>query len=107
MGGRRDVVFMHANDLAARGLKHGDRIGIHATGANVADGRQRSVLGFTAVAYDIAEGSVAMYYPEGNALISLENHDASSGTPTYKSVPVRIVASTQPANASRRKRAHA
>ncbi|KAG9600538.1 hypothetical protein KCV01_g7893, partial [Aureobasidium melanogenum] len=107
VSGRRDVVFMHANDLAARGLKHGDRIDIHATGANVADGRQRSVLGFTAVAYDIAEGSVAMYYPEGNALISLENHDANSGTPTYKSVPVRIVASTQPANASRRKRAHA
>ncbi|KAF1003593.1 MAG: Protein YdeP [Luteibacter sp.] len=107
VSGRRDVVFMHANDLAARGLKHGDRIDIHATGANVADGRQRSVLGFTAVAYDIAEGSVAMYYPEGNALISLENHDANSGTPTYKSVPVRIVASTQPVDASRRKRAHA
>jgi len=92
--GRRDVVFMHANDLAARGLKHGDRIDVFATGANIADGKERSVRGFVAVAYDIAEGSVAMYYPEGNALIALESHDRRSGTPAYKSVPVKIEAST-------------
>lgn len=108
VSGRRDVVFMHEKDLAARGLKHGDRIDIFATGANVADGRQRAVRGYTAVSYDIAEGSVAMYFPEGNALISLENHDNHSGTPTYKSVPVRIEASTLPPDASRqRKAAHA
>ncbi|QWT18917.1 FdhF/YdeP family oxidoreductase [Bacillus sp. NP157] len=105
--GRRDVVFMHARDLAARGLKHGDRIDILATGRNIADGRHRAVRGFTAIAYDIAEGSVAMYYPEGNALISLENHDSKSGTPTYKSVPVRIVASTQPGTKPKRKAVHA
>ena len=46
----------------------------------------------TAVAYEIARGSVAMYYPEGNALIALHDYDARSGTPAYKSVPVRIVA---------------
>ncbi|MDF4002321.1 FdhF/YdeP family oxidoreductase [Luteibacter sahnii] len=101
--GRRDVVFMNANDLAARGLKHGDRIDIFATGANVADGRQRAVRGFTAVAYDIVEGSMAMYFPEGNALIALENHDSHSGTPTYKSVPVRIAASTAPADGGPRR----
>ena len=105
VSGRRDVVFMHKQDLAARGLKHGDRIDIHATGANIADGKERSVRGFTAVAYDIAEGSVAMYYPEGNVLISLENHDSRSGTPTYKSVPVRIVAATGPVTTTRRKKA--
>ena len=33
-----------------------------------------------------------MYYPEGNALVALENYDARSGTPSYKSVPVRILA---------------
>jgi molybdopterin-dependent oxidoreductase alpha subunit len=105
--GRRDVVFMHANDLAARGLKHGDRIDVFATGANVADGRERAVRGFIAVAYDIAEGSTAMYYPEGNALISLENHDSMSGTPTYKSVPVRIERSTVEARPDGRAPAHA
>jgi molybdopterin-dependent oxidoreductase alpha subunit len=92
VSGRRDVVFMHPNDLAARGLAHGDRVDVYATGANVADRKERAVRNFVAVAYDIAEGSVAMYYPEGNALIALESHDRRSGTPAYKSVPVRIEA---------------
>ena len=61
---------------------------------NAADGKRRAVDGFVAVEYDIAEGSVAMYYPEGNALIALESHDRRSGTPAYKSVPVRITVST-------------
>jgi anaerobic selenocysteine-containing dehydrogenase len=101
--GRRDVIFMHAKDLAARGLKHGDRIDVVATGVNAADGKRRAVDGFVAVEYDIAEGSVAMYYPEGNALIALESHDRRSGTPAYKSVPVRITLSTVP-GATRPKR---
>ena len=45
-----------------------------------------------AIAYDIAPGSVAAYYPEANALAPLAYHDPQSGTPSYKSVPVRIVA---------------
>ncbi|WP_426286671.1 FdhF/YdeP family oxidoreductase [Luteibacter sp. E-22] len=106
--GRRDVVFMHANDLAARGLRHGDRIDIFAIGANIADGKERAVRGFVAAAYDIAEGSVAMYYPEGNALIALESHDRRSGTPAYKSVPVKIEASImRTAAAARPKAEHA
>jgi len=106
--GRRDVIFMHAKDLAARGLKHGDRIDVVATGVNAADGKRRAVDGFVAVEYDIAEGSVAMYYPEGNALIALESHDRRSGTPAYKSVPVRISLSTVPgARRPKRQAAHA
>jgi molybdopterin-dependent oxidoreductase alpha subunit len=106
--GRRDVIFMHEKDLAARGLRQGDRIDVFATGVNVADGKERAVRGFTAVAFEIAEGSVAMYYPEGNALIALESHDRRSGTPAYKSVPVRIVASTLPADPrGKRKAPHA
>jgi anaerobic selenocysteine-containing dehydrogenase len=44
----------------------------------------------TAVAYKIAEGSVATYYPEANVLVALDHYDAKSGTPSYKSIPVRI-----------------
>lgn len=95
VSGRRDVVFMHPNDLAARGLAHGGRVDVFATGANVADGKERAVRNVVALAYDIAEGSVAMYYPEGNALIALESHDRRSGTPAYKSVPVRIEAAVK------------
>jgi len=38
-----------------------------------------------------------MYYPEGNSLVALENYDERSGTPSYKSVPVNIVAARQAA----------
>jgi anaerobic selenocysteine-containing dehydrogenase len=44
----------------------------------------------TAVAYKIAEGSVATYYPEANVLVALDHYDAKSGTPSYKSIPVQI-----------------
>jgi hypothetical protein len=33
-----------------------------------------------------------MYYPEGNCLVPLESYDRQSGTPTYKSVPVKVSA---------------
>ncbi|HEV7778813.1 MAG TPA: FdhF/YdeP family oxidoreductase [Luteibacter sp.] len=88
--GRRDVIFAHADDLAARGLAHGDRIDVLAMGDNT--GPSHAVHGFTVIAYDIAPGTVAMYYPEGNALIALDSHDPKSGTPSYKSVSVRLMA---------------
>lgn len=42
------------------------------------------------VAHAIAKGSVAAYYPEANVLMALDEYDARSGTPAYKSVPVTI-----------------
>ncbi|MET0241441.1 MAG: FdhF/YdeP family oxidoreductase [Sphingobium sp.] len=86
ISGRRDVVFCHADDLAALGLAHGDTIDVEA-----ADGRV--LRGFTAVAHAIARGSLAAYYPEANCLVPLDEHDAQSGTPAYKSIPVAIRAS--------------
>ena len=85
--GRRDVVFVHPEDLAARGLADGDRIDLAA--AFDAEG-QRVVRGFTAVARDLPRGCVAAYYPETNVLVALEDHDRRSGTPAYKSAPVRL-----------------
>lgn len=90
ISGRRDVVFMNAADLQARGLKHGDRIDIESRMATAEGPAARSVRGFTAVAYDIPRGSTAMYYPEGNCLVPLDSHDPKSGTPAYKSIPVLI-----------------
>jgi molybdopterin-dependent oxidoreductase alpha subunit len=88
--GRRDVVFAHPDDIAARGLKAGDRIDLlaafDATGA-------RAVRGFTLVEREIPRGCLAAYYPETNVLVALEDHDRRSGTPAYKSVPVRLAAS--------------
>ncbi len=85
--GRRDVVFMNQGDLTARGLKHGDTINVESA---LPSGETLRLDGFVAIAYDIAQGSVAAYYPEANGLVPLSCHDAQSGTPSYKSVPVRI-----------------
>jgi anaerobic selenocysteine-containing dehydrogenase len=87
--GRRDVVFMNRQDLASHGLAHGDRITVETA---LPSGAPARLEGFTAIAHDIAPGSVAAYYPEANGLVPLSHHDPLSGTPSYKSVPVRITA---------------
>jgi molybdopterin-dependent oxidoreductase alpha subunit len=84
--GRRDVLFMNEADLAARGLYHGDRVWVEAA---LPDDTARRLM-LTAVCYDIARGSVAAYYPEANGLVPLGYRDKDSGTPSYKSVPVRV-----------------
>ena len=91
--GRRDVVFLNAEDLAARGLKTGDLVDVAAVpepnGRPCPDAVLRRL---TAVAYDIPRGSAGAYYPEANVLIPLADFDKRSGTPSYKSVPVRVSA---------------
>lgn len=87
--GRRDVVFFNEQDLASRGFAHGDVIDITL---DAPSGVERVMRGVTAVVYDIPKGSVAAYYPEANVLVSLDQHDLKSGTPAYKSIPIRISA---------------
>ena len=50
----------------------------------------------TAVEFEIARNSAAAYYPEANPLVALESYDARSGTPAYKSIPVRVRAAATP-----------
>ena len=80
--GRRDIVFVHEQDLERLELAEGDRIDVVAGG--------RVLAGQTAVAYPIAKGSVAAYYPEANVLLGLADYDRRSGTPSYKSIPVTL-----------------
>jgi len=87
--GRRDVVFMNKDDLAAANLQHGDVVDVATA---LPGGEGLKLAGFTVIAYDIPRGSVAAYYPEANVLVPLAHHDQLSGTPSYKSVPVRITA---------------
>jgi molybdopterin-dependent oxidoreductase alpha subunit len=92
--GRRDVVFVNQKDLSRRGLKHGDRIDITVVSHKEAAGPERTMRGLTAVAYNIAEGSVAAYYPEANVLVAFDHYDAKSGTPSFKSTPVFLRAAS-------------
>jgi molybdopterin-dependent oxidoreductase alpha subunit len=88
--GRRDVIFVNERDLTARGLKHGDLVDVETIEDTVSVGTTRRVERLTAVAFDIAAGSVAAYYPEANGLVSLADVDPRSGTPSYKSIPVLL-----------------
>jgi molybdopterin-dependent oxidoreductase alpha subunit len=94
---RRDVVFMNKSDLRNLGLSHGDLIDIETALPSPVPLRLNAM---TAIEYDISQGSVAVYYPEGNCLVPLDYYDARSGTPSYKSVPVRIRASSADRQAS-------
>ncbi|SAK67733.1 oxidoreductase alpha (molybdopterin) subunit [Caballeronia pedi] len=84
--GRRDILFMNEADLTALGLEHGDVVDIET----ICTDRTLTLKGITAIEYKIAPGSVAAYYPEANVLVPLDYIDKESGTPSYKSVPVRV-----------------
>jgi molybdopterin-dependent oxidoreductase alpha subunit len=84
--GRRDVLFMNERDLASRDVEHGDLVEVES--AIPGYGYKRIRL--TAIAHDIAPGSVGAYYPEANNLCPLDYQDKESGTPSYKSLPIRI-----------------
>jgi molybdopterin-dependent oxidoreductase alpha subunit len=84
--GRRDVLFMNAQDLQRLGLEHGDRVQINTA----LTGETQRSLTLTAIAYDISAGSVAAYFPEANILCPLDYQDPVSGIPCYKSIPVQI-----------------
>ncbi len=90
----REVLFCHADDLAHRGLKDGDRVDITSRYSNGEDdGVERSAQNFRVVAYDIPRGCCAGYFPELNVLVSLKSVALKSNTPVSKLVPVTITKS--------------
>jgi molybdopterin-dependent oxidoreductase alpha subunit len=89
VAGDRRVVFMHAGDLASRGLRDGSRVDIETL---VDDGHRRRVTAFTARAWDIPRGCAAAYYPEAGALIAASVFSSGTRTPLYKEMPVRVSA---------------
>ena len=84
--GRRDVLLMHAQDMAERGIEKGAQLVVQTA----LPGQPHRRLVLTAVPHDIARGSVAAYFPEANDLCPMEYHDPDSGIPCYKSVPVTL-----------------
>lgn len=95
-GGRR-VVFVHADDLAERGLADGDHVDLISEfpgpeGTLV----ERRAERFRAIAYDTPRGCIAAYYPETNVLVPLDSVARESNTPTSKSVIVRLAPVSAP-----------
>jgi len=84
--GRRDVLFMCDFDLERLGLEHGDVVDLESA----VPGYRMRLESMTVIRYAISQGSIGAYYPEANVLIPLDYIDKESGTPSYKSAPVRI-----------------
>ena len=89
--GERRVLFIHAGDIAALGMKAGERVDLESLGE---DGVKRVARHFLLVEYDIPRGCLAAYYPETNPLVPLSSYADESRTPTSKSVPVIITPHT-------------
>ncbi|WCO66472.1 FdhF/YdeP family oxidoreductase [Iamia majanohamensis] len=83
--GRR-VVFVHPADLSDLGRADGDVVDV----VSVWDDGERRAPAFRLVAYPVARGTAAAYFPEANVLVPLESTAEVSGTPTSKSLVVRF-----------------
>jgi molybdopterin-dependent oxidoreductase alpha subunit len=86
--GTREVLLMHAEDIAARGLTPGDRIAVETVAD---DGIKRRVSGLSVRTFDIPRGCAMGYYPELNVLLPLWHHAEGSHVPAAKSISVRVV----------------
>ncbi|MFG6476732.1 FdhF/YdeP family oxidoreductase [Microbacterium sp. P06] len=89
-GGRR-VVFVNRDDIADQGLVDGEIVDL-VSEWTARDGRveERRAEAFRVIAYDTPRGNAAAYYPETNVLVPLDSVADTSGTPTSKSVIVRL-----------------
>ncbi|CAM3715844.1 FdhF/YdeP family oxidoreductase [Xenorhabdus thuongxuanensis] len=85
--GQREVLFMNPEDIAQSGYQAGDLVDIETVWH---DGIKRKVSGFKLVPYTIPRGNLAAYYPETNPLVPMESVGDGTGTPTSKSVPVKL-----------------
>jgi molybdopterin-dependent oxidoreductase alpha subunit len=90
-GGRR-VVLVNREDLVALGFQEGDFVDLVS---EFADGVERRAERFRTVAYSTPRGNAAAYYPETNVLVPLDSTADVSGTPTSKSVVIRLEASVR------------
>ncbi|MCH1924300.1 FdhF/YdeP family oxidoreductase [Shewanella sp. C32] len=92
--GERNVVFFNETDMQRLGLETGDLVDITTIWH---DGVERKIQGFKAVPHQIAQGNLAAYFPEANALIPLDSYGDRSFTPTSKSILVKVTTSSQSA----------
>lgn len=77
----RDTIMLHPDDIAAAGLREGDR-------ATLVSDHGR-LEGMKVKAFDVSRGSVMAYFPEANVLVGTAV-DPRSRTPSFKATPVRL-----------------
>lgn len=82
----RRVVFMHADDIAGRGLKPEQVVNLQSR----YDGKTRTAERFVVVPYNIPRGCAAAYFPETNVLIPIDRVAEGSLTPISKSIVITV-----------------
>ncbi|TXD97574.1 FdhF/YdeP family oxidoreductase [Psychrobacter frigidicola] len=82
---RRDVLFMHPDEMRRLGWQKGDTVRVLRQDSK---GQQRTLGPLILTEMDIAANAVATYYPECNDLIDLDTHAPDSRIPSYKSLTV-------------------
>jgi len=88
--GRR-VVFVNPEDIAAFGLRDGDRVDLVSEFTDAdGDTQERRAKDFRVVAYSTPRGNAAAYYPETNPLVPLDHVAKKSNTPASKAIVVRL-----------------
>ena len=84
--GERRVVFMNSSDIAAAGLREGDKVDLFS----YYEGVERVARLFVVVSYDIPVRCTVTYYPETNVLVPIGSVAEKSNTPTSKLVVIKI-----------------
>ena len=85
--GGRMVVLVNPRDIESLGLREGQHVDLVSEWE---DGSERRTERFRVVPYDTPRGCAAAYYPETNALVSLDSKAEGSNQPAYKSIVVRL-----------------
>ncbi|MGJ5203481.1 FdhF/YdeP family oxidoreductase [Bradyrhizobium sp. HKCCYLR20261] len=92
--GRRDVLLVNPRELERLGFVEGDVVDV-VTALDFARS-DRIVQGLTLVSHNLPDGCCASYYPEIQPLVALEFRDPDCLTPSYKSIPVKIMRAQAP-----------
>ncbi len=87
--GRR-VLFIHPHDRAALGFEEEAIVDLVSEWPIGSELEERRAEAFRLVDYQTARGCVAAYFPETNVLVPLDSVADDSGTPTSKSIVVRL-----------------
>jgi anaerobic selenocysteine-containing dehydrogenase len=82
----RRVVFMHADDIAHRGLEPQQVVHLQSRYG----GKIRTAERFVVVPYNIPRGCAAAYFPETNVLLPIDEVAEGSLTPTSKSIVITV-----------------
>jgi anaerobic selenocysteine-containing dehydrogenase len=82
----RKIVMMNKKDMDALGLKPKQKVNL----SNPLSPDTLHLSGFSVVPYPIPLGCIATYFPEANALISIQHTAKTSQTPIYKSSIITV-----------------